>query len=144
MTRPEHEGVEPVGAATESVLLVVGQVHDAVSGPDLVALLVLPRQAGPAEDVDELLGGAVRVWGSREPLRIDAHAVDAETDGSGDVAEPLPARGHLADLAAPQVDVVPVREHRADYARWDFRPLGLGLLRRPRRRARGARSAHAA
>jgi hypothetical protein len=45
MPRPVDEHLEALGAAAERVLLVVGEVHDAVAGPDLEHLLVLPREA---------------------------------------------------------------------------------------------------
>ena len=43
--RAVDQDVEPVRPASQRVLLVVGQMDDAVAGPELVDLLVLPRQA---------------------------------------------------------------------------------------------------
>ena len=79
VSRAVDQHLEPVGPAPERVLLVVGQMDDAVAGPELVDLLVLPRETGSAEDVDDLLGGAVGVGRGRQPPRIDLHAVDADS-----------------------------------------------------------------
>ena len=82
------------------MLLAIGEMDDAVPGPQLVDLLVLPGEARPAEDEDDLLGGSVRVGRSRQPARIDPDAIDADADAADRIAEPLPARSHLALLPA--------------------------------------------
>ena len=110
MPRPADQHLEPVGAAAQRVLLVIGEVDDAVAGAQLVDLLVLPGEARPAEHEDDLLGGAVRVGRGRQPARIDPDAVDADRRAADRIAEPLPARRHLALLAAARLGVVPVRD----------------------------------
>jgi len=61
MPGAEDQHFQPVGAAAERVLEVVRELNDAVAGADLADLLVLPREARAAEDVVDLLGGAVGV-----------------------------------------------------------------------------------
>src|SRR5262249_51956133 len=100
--------------------LVVGEVHDAVAGPKLVDLLVLPGETRAAEDEDDLLRGSVRVRGRREPARIDADAVGADPGAADRVAEPLPARRHLALLGPARLDLVPVRDELRRYCEISF------------------------
>lgn len=45
MTRPEHDHVEAFGPASQRVLVMVGDLDDAVAGAELADLLVLPGQA---------------------------------------------------------------------------------------------------
>ena len=59
MARAADQDLEPVGPATQRVLLVIGEMNDAVARPQLVDLLVLPREPRTAEHEDDLLGGAV-------------------------------------------------------------------------------------
>jgi hypothetical protein len=111
MACSEDQHVEPVGPSPQRVLLVVGEMDDAIAGADVVDLLVLPREARPPEDEDDLLRGTVGVGRSREPARVDAYPVDPDGDGARGVPEPLPARGHLPLLAASGLDLVPMRDH---------------------------------
>ena len=120
MPRPADEHLEPVRASPERVLLVVGQVDDAVARPELVHLLVLPGEARPAEHEDDLLGRAVRVGRGRQPARIDPDAVHTDRRAAHCIAEPLPARRHLALLAAARLGVVPVRDVVGSYCSSSF------------------------
>ena len=110
MPRPVDQDLEPVRAAAQRVLLVIREVDDAVTGPQLVDLLVLPGEARAAEHEDDLLRGAVRVGRGREPSRVDPNSADAESRAADGVAEPLPARRHLALLGPARLDLVPVRD----------------------------------
>src|SRR5205823_13493700 len=59
IVRSVDEVVESVGARHERVLQLVRALHDAVARTNLVHLLVLPHEAGSAEDVVQLFRGAV-------------------------------------------------------------------------------------
>jgi hypothetical protein len=122
--RPEDEEIEAVRAGDERVLQLVGALDDAVARADLVDDVVLPGKASSAEDVVDLLGGAVRVWRRRQLPRRDTNAVDADAFRAGGVAEPLPGHIHLALGTVVLLDVVPVREaHRRNLvARGSPRP----------------------
>ena len=109
----EDEVVEPVGAGDERVLVVVGSVDHAVAGPDLVHVAVLPGEPRPFEDVEDLLGCAVRMRWGRELSRGDAHTVEADGPCARRAAEPLPGRVHLALGAVLPFDLVPVGDSHA-------------------------------
>ena len=110
MPGAEDEVVEAFRPRDERVLELVGAVDDAIAGPDLVHLLVLPREPGAREHVVDLLGGAVRVGRRRQLPRRDANPVEADALRPGRVAEPLPRRIHLALRPMMQLDLVPVSE----------------------------------
>jgi hypothetical protein len=48
----------------------------------------------------------------RQASWVDPHAVDPDRRAADGVAEPLPARRHLALLGPARLDLVPVREVR--------------------------------
>ena len=112
MARSEDEVVEPVGAALERVLVVVGDLDDRVSGSNLADCLVLPEQTGAAEDVVDLLGAPVGVRGRREPAGLDPNPVDTDPLRAGGVAQPLPGRAHGRLVPVDAFDLVPVRKHQ--------------------------------
>ena len=122
MPRPVDQDLEPLRTTSQRVLLVVGEMDDTIARPDLVHLLVLPRQARAAEDEHDLLGRAVRVGRSREPpdsIRTRLTPMPTQPTAS---PEALPARGHLALLAAVGLDVVPVRDVLGRYCSISFLP----------------------
>ena len=123
MARSEDEVVEPVGAALERVLVVVGDLDDRVSGSNLADCLVLPEQTGAAEDVVDLLGAPVGVRGRREPAGLDPNPVDTDPLRAGGVAQPLPGRAHGRLVPVDAFDLVPVREHQC--GRRDSNPHAL-------------------
>src|SRR5579885_1927387 len=117
VARAVDQHVEALLSGAQRVLLVVGDVDDAVAGADLVHLAVLPGEPVAAQDVDDLLGDAVRVRRRRQPARVDAHPVHADADRARGVSQALPLGGHLALLQPVRLDVVPVGDsHRADSA----------------------------
>ena len=127
--RPVDEVLEPVGACAKRVLELVRAVDDAVAGAYLVRGLVLPREAGAAEDEEQLLRRAVRVRRRRQHPRLHADAVRRPRAPAA-----APSRCHSASTLAlrPAValDLVPVRQGP--------RPVTLGCRRgarhdRPRR-----------
>jgi hypothetical protein len=81
----EREHVEAVVAGAERVLLVARAMDDAVRRPDLVDLVVLPREPGAAEDVEDLL--VLDVRRRRPAAGIDFDAVDGDADRAGGGAE---------------------------------------------------------
>src|SRR5439155_7941696 len=81
--RAEGEHVEAVVTAAERVCLVEVLVDDAVARPDLVRLLVHPRDARAAEDVEDLLGLAVHMGRRRNLARLELDAAHAGARTSG-------------------------------------------------------------
>ena len=81
----------------------------AVAGAQVVAH-VLPRQAGAAEHVVELLRGAVRVRRRGQHPGLDAHAVEHHALRAAGLAEALPGRRHLSLGDAVALDLVPVHD----------------------------------
>src|SRR5439155_20510977 len=83
-------------------------VDDAVTRADLVRPLVQPRQARPAEDVENLLRLPVHVRRRGHLARRELDASHAAAIAPGRRAQVGPAAGHLAALVAPLLDAVPV------------------------------------
>src|SRR6478672_820557 len=113
MARAEDEVLEAVGPGDERVLHLVRPVDDAVEGPHLVHVAVLPGESRSGKDEEELLRGPVRMGRGRQLAGSDADTVDADALGAGSAAEPLPLRVHLPLGRAMELDLVPVRDgHR--------------------------------
>ena len=104
------EDVEPVVAGPQRVRPGARRMDDAVAGPDLVDLPVLPGEAGAAEDVDDLLLGALDVRRRRPLAGVDLEPLQPDGDRPGRASEVAPDRAQVSELAAAALDVVPVRD----------------------------------
>src|SRR5438067_2408395 len=89
-SRPVENDEEPLLAGDEGVGLPAGQVDDTVARSDLVRLALLPREAGPAEDLGDLLLLTLAVHRRRALPRQDLDAVDADRHRAGGGAEIRP------------------------------------------------------
>ena len=112
---PEGEHVDPLRARDDAMRLLLGEVDEAVAGADLVGrellTVPLPRQAGSAEHVENLLLVALHVDRRRAFARVDLDPVYAHGNAPGGRAEVGPVRGQLvADLGALALGVFPVRD----------------------------------
>ena len=83
-------------------------MDDAVAGADLVDVAVLPGEAGAAEDVDDLLLGALDVRRRRPLAGVDLEPLQPDGDRPGRASEVAPDRAQVSELVAPAVDIVPV------------------------------------
>src|SRR5207248_1610099 len=106
----EHEHVEPLVTGSERVRLGARPVDEAVAGADLVDVSVLPRQAGSAEHIEDLLLGAVHVRGRRPLARADLDPLQADGAAAGRAAEVAPGAAEMAEVRAEALGVVPVRD----------------------------------
>lgn len=113
VTRSVDEVVETVRTRDERVLVLVRAMDDAVERAHLVHFAVLPREARASEHEEDLLRCAVGVRRSRQLPRRDAHAVDADADGTCRGAEPLPRRVHLAFRPVMRLDVIPMHNRHS-------------------------------
>jgi hypothetical protein len=104
----EHEVVQAVGSGAKRVRFLSHPVHDAVPRPDLVDLPVLPGETIAGEDEEDLLLGRLDMRGGRPLTGIHLHAVDADPDAAGGLAEVAPVAGNVALGASDRRDVVPV------------------------------------
>jgi hypothetical protein len=101
-----REHVQPVGAGTQRVRLLLRQMDEHVALTDLEGLAVLPGETGAAEDEKDLLLGALGVRGGRPLACIDDDALQAGRHGAGHPAEVVPVASEVPCLAAVRLDVV--------------------------------------
>jgi hypothetical protein len=112
LAHPEGEHVEAVRACDERVRLLLDEVREAVSLPKLVRPVLLavplPRKAGAAKDVVDLLLGELDVERRRALTWRDVDPLDADSDAARRLAEITPAARERAQLVELRPDLVPV------------------------------------
>ena len=111
----EREHVE-VLERVERVRDLVCAIDDAVARVDLEGLAVLPGEAAPREDVEDLLVAPVLVRRRRPPARGDLDAAHADGSAARRLAQKRPGPLQVAERARTLPSLVPVRDsHRLDY-----------------------------
>src|SRR5207302_796536 len=111
-----REHVEPVRAGLERVRLALTSMDEAVAGSDCVGLPVLPRQARPVEDEEDLLRRSVHVSRCRPEAGLDLDPLDTDADRARRPPERAPGRAQMACRLAPSRHLVPVGDgHAPDY-----------------------------
>src|SRR5512132_2852456 len=105
---------QPFRPCPKGVRLPPRPVHEAVAGPHLIGLAVLPGEPIALEDEEDLLLGGVEVRRRRPPPGLHADPVDTDADAARRSTHELPRAVDVPPLELTGLDVIPVDERHFD------------------------------